>query len=63
MKHESGVTMVEYLLMVALIAIALVVAVVIFQGGVSDSFTKSTDCIESIKGGGGAQDCPGVNGN
>ena len=58
MRRESGATMVEYVLMVALIAIALVAAIVLFQGGLTDNLEGSTDCIESIKS--GAADCPGV---
>lgn len=58
MKRESGATMVEYVLMVALIAIALVAVIVLFQGGITDSLEESVDCMESIKDGAG--DCPGV---
>ena len=62
MKYEQGATMVEYVLMVALVAIALVVGVVLFQGGITNSVEEATDCMESIQGG-GAADCPGVSQN
>jgi Flp pilus assembly pilin Flp len=63
MKRESGATMVEYVLMVSLIAIALVVSIILFRGAMTDNLGESVDCLESIKAGAG--DCPGVpaNGN
>lgn len=61
MKRESGATMVEYVLMVSLIAIALIAAIVLFQGGVSNRIEGSVDCMESIAD--GAVNCPGVGGD
>jgi Flp pilus assembly pilin Flp len=45
--------------MVSLIAIALVAAITLFRGAVTDKLDVTTDCLESIKGDAGA--CPGVN--
>ncbi len=59
MRRESGATMTEYVLMVALIAIALVAAVIIFEGGLSGSLETSADCLDSL-GSAGAVDCPGT---
>lgn len=61
MNRESGATMTEYVLMVALIAIALVAAIVLFQGALKGSLGDSVDCVSSISGG-SAEDCPGVDG-
>ena len=61
MNRESGATMTEYVLMVALIAIALVAVIVLFQGALIDSLGGSVDCVSSISGG-SAGDCPGVGG-
>ncbi|MEN8169072.1 MAG: hypothetical protein ABFS08_02485 [Pseudomonadota bacterium] len=60
MKRESGVTMVEYVMLVTLIAVALAATVMFFQRGVSENLGESVDCLESIGDGGGAVDCPGV---
>ena len=59
MNRESGATMTEYVLMVALIAIALVAVIILFQGALSDSMEETADCVGSIASG-GAGDCPGV---
>lgn len=58
MKCESGATMVEYLLMVALIAIALVAVIILFQGALSGNLGESADCIRSIASGNGTDGCP-----
>jgi pilus assembly protein Flp/PilA len=42
-KDESGATMVEYGLMVALIAIATIAAVNLLQGGLETTFTNAAD--------------------
>lgn len=63
MKRESGATMVEYVLMVSLIAIALVASIILFRGALSDNLDKSADCLESIKSGANGGDCPGVAAN
>ena len=59
MRRESGATMTEYVLMVSLIAIALVVAIVLFQGALTDNLADSADCISGIAGGNAGGDCPG----
>ncbi len=59
MKRESGATMTEYLLMVALVAIALVAAVILFQGAVTGSIQDTVNCMDSI-GDGTAAECPGA---
>ena len=61
MNRESGATMTEYVLMVSLIAIALVAAIVLFQGALKDNLSDSADCISGIAGG-NAGDCPGAGG-
>lgn len=61
MNRQSGATMTEYVLMVSLIAIALVAAILLFQGALRDNFGESVDCVSSISGG-GTDDCPGVGG-
>ena len=40
-KSEQGATMVEYALMVALIAIALIAAVTLLQQNISQSFSQA----------------------
>ena len=59
MKRESGATMAEYVLMVALVAIALVAAVMLFEGALTGSLENTTDCVGSIAAG-DAADCPNV---
>jgi pilus assembly protein Flp/PilA len=41
-KDEEGATMVEYALMVALIAVALIGTVGLLKDGIGHSFTKAT---------------------
>jgi Flp pilus assembly pilin Flp len=62
MKRESGATMVEYVLMVALIAIALVASIILFRGALNDNLGESVDCLEGVAAGSG-NNCPGVNNN
>ena len=42
-KDESGATMIEYGLMVALIAIATIAAVNMLQGGLNTTFNNAAD--------------------
>ncbi len=56
MKRESGATMAEYILMVALIAIALVAGVALFQGALTGTVNDTVDCMSSISAG-SAGDC------
>lgn len=51
--------MVEYILMVALIAIALIATIIVFQGALSDNVDESLDCLQSISGK-TVEGCPGV---
>lgn len=44
-RREAGATMVEYALMVALIALVAVAAVTVFGGAVADSFEDSASRI------------------
>ena len=53
-NDESGATMVEYAIMVALIAIAVTVAVIAIQGALNSAFNTVANCIKS---GGNATDC------
>jgi pilus assembly protein Flp/PilA len=41
-RDEEGATMIEYGLMVALIAVALIATVTLLQGGITNTFTKAT---------------------
>lgn len=59
MKRESGATMTEYLLMVALVAIALVAAVILFEGALTGSIQDTVNCMDSI-GNGTVAECPGA---
>ncbi len=62
MNRQSGATMTEYVLMVSLIAIALVAAILLFQGALRDNLGESADCVSSISGG-STENCPGVGGD
>ncbi len=46
-KDESGATMVEYAIMVALIAVAVAAAVIILEGNISMMFQEVAECIQS----------------
>lgn len=46
-KMKKGQTMVEYILIVSLIAIALIAAIKVFAGKTADKFEEAGDQIES----------------
>jgi pilus assembly protein Flp/PilA len=46
-RTERGASAVEYGLLVALIAVAIIVAVAALGGTISDMFTDTGDCIEN----------------
>jgi Flp pilus assembly pilin Flp len=45
-KMRKGQTMVEYILIVSLIAIAVIAAIKVFSGKISDKFEEAGDAIE-----------------
>lgn len=46
-SKENGATMVEYGLLVALIAIVLIVAIVFLSGGIGSVFSKAGSCLSA----------------
>ena len=50
-RTERGASMVEYALLVGLIAIVAVVAVVALGGGIKDLFNSANSCVGGINGG------------
>jgi pilus assembly protein Flp/PilA len=44
---ENGATMVEYGLLVALIAIVLIVALIFLSGGIGSTFSKAGNCLKN----------------
>lgn len=52
-SRERGATAVEYALIVALIALAIVVAVTALGGGLNTAFQNISNTISSAVGGGG----------
>jgi pilus assembly protein Flp/PilA len=50
-KVERGASMVEYALLVGLIAIVAVVAVVALGGGIRDLFSSANNCVGGINSG------------
>ena len=49
-RDEDGVTMIEYALLAALIAVALIATIVILEGGIKAVFTKIADCLNAATG-------------
>ena len=49
-KNERGASMVEYALLVGLIAIVAVVAVMALGGGIEKLFSSANSCVGSING-------------
>ena len=52
-KDESGATMTEYAILVALIAIAVVVAVIAIGSSLGEKFQQFEDCLADLT------NCPG----
>lgn len=48
---EGGVTMIEYALLAALIAVALIVAIGTLKTGISDLFTAIGNCLTNLSKG------------
>ena len=46
-KEDRGATMIEYVLLAALIAIALIVALNLVQQGISNEFSQVSSALES----------------
>ncbi len=46
MKMKKGQTMVEYILIISLIAVALIAAIKVFSGKIEDKFEETGDKIE-----------------
>ena len=59
MRTERGATMTEYLLLVTVIAIALILMILLFQGALSGNLEDSVGCVTSAIGA-DADDCPGA---
>lgn len=53
LKDESGATMVEYAILVALISVAAIVIIVAVGQQVKDAFTEVRDCMQNPAGCGG----------
>ena len=50
-RDDEGVTMIEYALLAALIAVALIATIIILEGGIQQVFTKIANCLQSASGG------------
>ncbi|ATX81670.1 Flp pilus assembly protein, pilin Flp [Mariprofundus ferrinatatus] len=48
--HEDGVSMVEYVVMIALISVTAIVAINLLGGTLSNSFTSAQDAIQQARG-------------
>lgn len=53
-SEESGQGMVEYGLIIALIAVVLIAVLTALGGGLNNIFQKITDTINGVSGGGGS---------
>ena len=50
-RDDEGVNMIEYALLAALIAVALIATIIILEGGINAVFTKIANCLNSAAGG------------
>jgi len=58
-SKQQGATMVEYSIMVAMIAIAVAVTVLLVRNELKASYKETSDCLVSISHGGTVENCPG----
>ena len=50
-RDEEGVTMIEYALLAALIAVALIATIGVLEGGIQAVFTRIATCLTDAVGG------------
>ncbi len=50
-RDDEGVTMIEYALLAALIAVALIATIIILEGGIQAIFAKIAACLNSAASG------------
>jgi pilus assembly protein Flp/PilA len=57
-KDESGATMVEYAILVALIAVAVIATVILLRVEIQNAFQKVADELKAATGSGGGTPAP-----
>lgn len=60
MKKQQGATMVEYAIMVAMIALAVAVTVSLIGFALNENYKEVRDCVMGMAHGDGAANCPGA---
>jgi pilus assembly protein Flp/PilA len=50
-RDDEGVTMIEYALLAALIAVALIATIIVLEGGIQAVFTRIANCLNGAAGG------------